>query len=528
MKRKAIAMVLCMCLMGGTVLTGCHDSSETTQDVSDSKEKDEESKTENDSDMDTLDVFINMSWYPVDSFTGIIPDLIREKTNVDLNVTIATDSNQLGVMIGSGEIPDLVFTGNDSGELGRLSTGKLCYSYSELEKDYGASFADASDEAKSIASTYSDDGDYYTLLNAFSTDEEWENLKVGAAGQPCLYYRKDIVEQLGNPEIQSVDDLMGVLAQCKEKFPDMTPFGLGGFWKFQALESDMNIYNRQYDPESGEYYYVASAPGYKEFLEKANEMARNGYVTAEAYANENEADGHQAAYNNGCVFYSWYLSYSNYTQLQSESEKINPDAEWGILPYFGNGGIGTSAGWAGCFVSRTCSNPEAAARLLTYLNSTEGKRASMWGREGTDYTLNEEGVPEFSEEYKEARDDGTLNEKYNTMFYFGSSACDEIYMNYSGLDETVVKDFTTYAKNWRNYPEVGMAQPSSSSDEGVIFTKMEELRKSYEAKVIFAESDQEFEDNYEEYMSALKKTGLDDYNDYYTKAIENARELLNK
>ncbi len=128
MKKKIVNRILC-----GMLTLGCVLGSQAGVMLASADEA-----------TDTLDVFINMSWYPNDSFTGIIPDLIKEETGVDLNVTIATDSNQLGVMIGSGELPDLVFTDT---ELDRLSNPNVCYSYTELESDYGASFAEAREEA---------------------------------------------------------------------------------------------------------------------------------------------------------------------------------------------------------------------------------------------------------------------------------------------------------------------------------------------------------------------------------------------
>lgn len=510
MKKKIVNRILC-----GMLTLGCVLGSQAGVMLASADEA-----------TDTLDVFINMSWYPNDSFTGIIPDLIKEETGVDLNVTIATDSNQLGVMIGSGELPDLVFTDT---ELDRLSNPNVCYSYTELENDYGASFAEAREEAKNVCKSFSSDGDYYTLLNNYNTNEEWANLQLGAPGQPCLLYRKDLLDAIGVSidDIKSMDDFMDVLAKCKEAYPDMTPYGLGGFWKFQILESLFGAYQGAYDPETGDYYYEASAPGYKEAMAVANKMAREGYVTAEAYANENEADGHQAAYNNGCVFYTWYLSYTNLSQLQTETAKINPDAEWALVPKFTDAApSGKSIGWAGAFVPRNCQNPEAAGRLLTYLHSVKGRESSLWGREGTDWTVDENGVPTFSDEYLQARANGEMNTTYNTLFYFGSTAIDELYMNYAGLDQDFLDVVSTYGKGYQNYPEVGAAKPASSTDEGVIYTKMEELRKTYEAKVIFTSSDEEFEAAYQEYQDALEKTGLSDYNAYMKQEIAEQKEAL--
>lgn len=502
MKKRLLSLLLCgaMC-MGSLLSVGAEEG-----------------------ELDKLDVFINMSWYEVDSFTGINPDSIKEATGVDLDVTIATDSSQLGVMIASGDIPDLVFTDT---ELDRLSNANVCYSYNELEEQYGANFDEKSEEFKNIARSFSSDENYYTMLNAYSTNEEFANLKVGALGTTAIFYRKDLVEQLGNPEMNTIEDLMNVLEQCKEAFPDMVPMGLGGIHKFDWMRTWMGA--NYYNTETGEYTYGATDPAYKDFMKMANTFARNGYVTAEAYANELETNSHADAYNSGCVFYVWYCSSDSLATLNKETVKSDPNAEWALLPRLSDEeNIGTTYGWAGAFVSRNCSNPEAAARLLTYLHSEEGRAASIWGREGVDYTLDEDGVPQFSEEFKQIRSEGRVNEVYNFRFNFGTTATDEIYLLNSGLDEEYLSAMSTFGANYVNYPEVAMAKPTSSSDEGVIYAKLEEIRKSYDAKVIFAASDEEFESSFQEYVDTLTKAGVETYNEYMTQAILEAKEVLGK
>lgn len=532
MKKKLVAIVLGIMLCSGSVLAGCGNSEqqvgeekaevalgESTENITDTEDKNNSSKENH---TDKLNVFINMPWYEVDSFTGIIPEEIKKQTGVDLEVTLATDANQLGVMIGSGDIPDLVFT---DVELDRLSNSNLCYSYTELEEQFGASFNEKSNEIKNIARSLSSDGDYYTMLTLYNTNEEMAELKVGAPGQCCIYYRKDLLKKLGNPEMNTVEDLMNVLELCKTEFPDMVPLGLGGVWKFQWLSNWLGL--DQYNPETGDFYFDASAPGYKNFLKTANMFVRKGYVTAEAYANEIEADADQLAFNNESVFYVWYISSDALARLNREIKKVVPDGEWGILPRLSSvANYSAGRGWAGAFVSRNCSNPEAAARLLTYLHSTEGGHTSMWGREGIEYELDTDGVPQFSEEFLKARSDGKLNELYNFRFNFGASSIDEIYLLNSGLDSELLDAISTYGTNRVNFPEIAIAAPKSSSDEGVILSKLNEIVKSYDAKVIFAASDEEFESNYQEYIDALKKTGLDQYNSYMKQAIAEAKNDL--
>ena len=473
-----------------------------------------------DSELETVTCFINESWYPVTSFTGKIPDEIKKRTGVDLDVTIATDSTQLGVMIASGDLPDIIFTDT---YLNELSDPNICYSLDELDENYGADYKDAEnyDIRNGIAQTLSSDGKAYTLLNYFNTNEQWAYLQIGAPGQACIYYRKDLLDKAGIEVPTDLGSLHQCLLDVKEAYPDMTPLGMGGVWKAQVLGIWSGVNAGVYDGTN--YKYTATTDNYKSFLQYCNSLYRDGLISAEDYANENEETGHQKAYNDGCVFYTWYLSSSNLNQLRSNS--VSKDADWTLLKPCGEATIGTGKGWAGAFVSKNASNPEAAAKIVSFLNTPEGCALSRWGVEGEDYTLDDKGVPQFSEEYLAAREDSQKwYSEINTMFYFGASAVTELYMNYSGMDPDELDLFNAYGEGYKNYPEVGIAQPSTTSDEGVVYSKLEELRKDYEARVIFTDSDDAFESAYSEYMSALDKTGVEDYNDYMTKKIAEVKE----
>lgn len=462
-----------------------------------------------------LTCFINMPWYPVNSFTGKIPEAIKAATGVDLDVTIATDNSQLGVMISSGELPDIIFT---DGNLSELSNSDVCYSLDDLSKATGVSFEDSMnyEDRTKIAQSLADDQQAYTLLNAYSSQAELSAMKIGAPGQACMYYRKDLLDAKNIAVPTTMDEFVECLKKVKEAYPDKTPFGLGGYWKFQVISNWCGVSAGTYDGTT--YKYDASTDAYKDYLKYCNTLYRDGFVTAEDYANEKEEDSHQKAYNDGDVFYTWFLGGSNYSQLQSNS--VSSDAQWKILAPLGKAPINTNKGWAGMFVSKNCSDPEAAAKLFAFLNSETGSRLSLWGIEGEDYTLDSDGVPQFSDEYLKARSDGdTFNKEYNTNFGFGYSDVESVYQNYSGMDKELLDQFNAYGVGIKNYPSVGIASPSSTSDMGVIKTKLMDITKKYEAKVIFTDNDDDFEAAYKEYMAALDSTGVKDYNDYMTKQI---------
>ena len=530
MRKKVLATLLAVVMLMG--ITACGNSapySDETAVKEDTESAQESSSEQNTSSNEvvTLNIFINESWWPVDTFTGIIPEAITEATGVTLNVTVTADSSQLGVMIASNELPDIVFT---STEHDRLSNSKLCYSYVELADMYGYDLG-GNEEQINIAKSFSSDDDYYCLLNWYDTDEEWESLTVGAPGQCGIFYRKDLLDAAGIALPTTAEEFMDVLGQCKEAYPDMTPFGLGGTWKFQALSTWLGVGDSIYNGSA--YYYDSSASAYKGLLKYCNELYRNGYITAEDYANENEADSHQNAYNNKCIFYSWYTSVVNLNQLNSETAKNQEGAEWALMDPIAdlNGEVhacyGTSKGWGGTFVSKNCKDPEAAARLISFLCSEEGQKLTLWGREGIDY-VEVDGELQFSEEWLETRKStDKMNEKFNTYFYFGTRQTISLKSDFSGIEEELAEQFTPYGVGYKNYPEIGIAMPTSATDEGVILSKLNETKKVQEAKVIFSDSDKAFETNFEEYMKAMEQIGVSTYNEYMNAKIKEVKEAFN-
>ncbi len=526
--KKLTALLLTGCIASTGLLSGCqsnNESQKTASDVSGTSAASGDGKKEssdNGTETTELDIFIDMNWWPVDTFTGIIPEEIEKKTGVKLNLTIAADDNQLGLMIASKELPDLVFTTKD---LDRLSSSEFCYSYNELIEQYAPDF-EPEELLVNIAKSFSTDDNYYTLLNCLSTNEEWEQAPAGAPGQACIYYRKDIYEAMGSPKLETTEDLMDVCAKVQEEYPDMVPLGLGGFWKLQPISawlgaSGGNTYQMQ---EDGSVVHYTSAPEYKEYLQYANEMAQKGYITAEAYANENENDSHQQAYSGSCFLYTWYLSPSSLQTLNTESQKINPDAQWAVLQPLGQANYNTTKGWAGTFISKSCKNPEKAIQFVQYMFSEEGRHLSKWGREGIEYTLDEQGLPVFSDEWKETKKDpDAMNEKYNQYFYLGVTGVDELLGDYMDMAEEDLADCTAYKDGYVNYPEIAIATPVSSSDEGVIEAKLKEMLKAEEAKVIFSSDEEEFEKNYANLQENAKKIGVDQLNEYMTEKVKEVK-----
>ena len=166
----------------------------------------------------TLTVFINFTWYSTESFTGIIPEEITRRTGIKLEPIRAVDNNQLGVMIASGELPDLVFT---SKLLDTLSDPSVSYAYNELIDEYNVDW-DVDNSRIVNAKAFSADDNYYFLHSHAATNDDWKNT-TSVPMVATMVYRHDMYEELGSPKVENTDDLENLLTMVKEKWPDVTP-----------------------------------------------------------------------------------------------------------------------------------------------------------------------------------------------------------------------------------------------------------------------------------------------------------------
>ena len=134
-KMKMAALLMSVCMVA-PILIGCGHSEQQKQSegggnvTENSIEKEGSTETDNaeedvEKEVVELDIFVDQTWWPVDNFEGIFPEYITEQTGVKLNVTVAADSQQLGLMLSSGDLPDLIYTQDAS----RLSNAEYCYTY---------------------------------------------------------------------------------------------------------------------------------------------------------------------------------------------------------------------------------------------------------------------------------------------------------------------------------------------------------------------------------------------------------------
>lgn len=530
MKKRSTRMVALLMVVAllAALFSGCQDTESSSSGGESSAASGESSTTatsetgeEEAAEPVELTVFLNHTWYSTEKYEGIIPEEITKATGVTLNPTKAMDSQQLGMMIASGDLPDLVFT---SDLLDKLSNSSLSYAYNELIEEYNVDW-EVTEVQQQNAKAFSSDDNYYCVLSHFASNEDWENTK-SVPMVATLIYRQDIVEELGNPEINTLDDLMELFQMVKDNYPDMIPLNFStDTWTLDPFKTWNNCTLQRFTiNEDGTVDITATTEAYKDYLSFCNQMYRKGYFSADNFSWA--GDEEKAEFNSGNAFstvQNTQNSINSFTDLNADPDvhlmEMKPLSDYPL--------VNSELGWCGTFITKNNEHPEESIKLMQFLFSEEGQKLSQWGREGIEYTLDENGLPQFSDEWNQSIEDGTNNEIYNTNFYFGGSKILEAEGRCAVLPMDELQPvYDAIRESFTNDPWYVYAEPKESDgDMKVIDDKLQDLIKNSDAKIILSETDEEFEANYQEFQNQIAQIGGEELAQWMEPRLQEAMEL---
>ena len=468
-----------------------------------------------------LTLFIDAPWYPVKEWKGPIAEKITEKTGVKLKVTVATDDNQLPLMIASGDLPDLVFT---YANVSRLSDSKLSYPWNELIEKYAPNF---NIDKTRIAIHTMDDGNFYTVRNAFATQEEMAQNKyaIGNDGNPGIAYREDILQEIGMSSIETLDDFTKALGLVKEKYPDMVPLIMDKEWIDQYFLQQFGVealLDGWYERD-GVVDYAIRQPEVVDFFKFMNSLYRNGYILAENFAHANDQIDDQYATSGKAFAHSHTVSVAD--KDNAKIQNAGGSFTFKMLPSAITDktiSVSSGLGFAGTFITKQNKNPEASIKFLEYLASDEGKKLTMFGIEGVHWTWNEEGYPNLN--YNPS-DEEFVNSNGIKWWYLYNDGVTEGLLSYvpdTQMTKALLerKEFTVYK------PELGLIQMQPDSEERTIKTKIDEMIKNEKVKIYLAKSEEEALANYENMVKNAEKMGLQRLVDWANEIYQKKKELF--
>ncbi len=481
-----------------------------------------------------------------------VQQLIAEKTGCKVKetwLTGQTAEEAIGTLIAGGEYPDFVEAGNGSVQM------------------YEAGALVALDD-------YIDN---YPNIKEFFTEQEWDSLRqsdghiywipqfsnIYGEERECthndeaFWIQTRVLKWADYPEIHTMDQYFDLIEAYNEANPTM-PDGTENIpytilcedWRYFCLENAGEFLDGYpndgsviVDPESEKIVDYNTTPTTKKYFQKLNEEYKKGIVDPESFTQT--YDEYIAKLSSGRVLGMidqwWDFAYTaedaiKTAGLDKEGCKYVPlpiTIEEGMTNQWHNSGgvVNVSSGLA---ITTSCKDVEGALQFVNDLLDQDIHNLRMWGVEGVDYQVDEDGMFYRTEEQRAQSADtaykashacgysyfpqwsGTSRDGKNAMKPEGQEA-----EFYDGLADTVKECFDAYGV--KTYVEMLGTQPApgpwypmytysstmtTATPGGTAWTMMGEIKHQYLPKVVMAD---DFEAGWEEYMQVYNDCHPEDF-----------------
>lgn len=467
-----------------------------------------------------FDLFIDPTWWPYKTWSGLIPEEVTRQTGVSFNVTVATDSNQLPLMIASGDLPDMVLT-PDAVNIGRLSNPQLSYAYNELIGQYAPGFV--IDPDRTLLNTAAD-GNIYAIRSLYSTKEEYAKYPNAANLARGITVRKDIMEALGNPPLTSTDDLLNVYAMVKERYPDIVPvvFNTNLTHLTQYFFAQFGVRHTGVAGVDGKVVHWLNQPNTLQAYLFMNKLYREGYALGENFAWKDH--GEEIAMMSTGKAFSIPLSAgaSSYWADQAKGEAItfmDPVELFNDTYKQFNYGSGAHA----VFITKNNKNPEKAIQFMQWAHTEEAQKLLTWGIEGQHWAWNPEGYIDW----KEPLDiDADLRNGYQAIewgFAFSASKVIQNLVDMRPGTPGAIISATVSQKYTVSDPVIAAIKVVPDSEESIIEAEINNMVQLEQIKVFLAETEEEATAAFRDMMAKAEQIGIKKYEEYWNAQYEKVK-----
>ncbi|SEO74364.1 ABC transporter substrate-binding protein [Paenibacillus sp. OV219] len=381
--------------------------------------------------------------FPQDQENNPVAKAVREKTGVTLKLESITTSEveKLNTIFASDTVPDIVnapywsTTGGEGQVIKKAALeGQLLDLTPYLDKYPNVKKLMTQGVAKDFAefdlNSPDLEGKQYVIpmQTPDGTPESIHNWNYG------LYARGDILKALNvnAADIDTEEKLADLLTKIKSgDFKDISgkpviPSGtMHNGWDYSQFLSGWSDYNiSDFREEDGKLIHWTQSKDQEARLLYMRKLITNGLFDPEAFSNTDTTANEKLATGKLAVF----GAQSMIGELQKTLYKSNPDMQYELLGPMKNksGNIVTQvekpgrSGFPVIFLSAKIKDPDAALRLIDYLNSDEGRLLAYWGIEGKDYTL-ADSKPQWVADVKKQFDDNPDVKRDEGLNYLSGS-----------------------------------------------------------------------------------------------------------
>ena len=333
---------------------------------------------------------------------------MEELTNVHINwIPIEQQQlkDKLGILLTSGDFPDIIYPGSTAypgGVEKGISEEVIRADHDELIRKYMPNYMKYLSENETARKQATADDGKMKIIKVIAGEDF--NCKAEGVYQGVCY-RKDLLEGLGLSEPKSIAEWHDALVKAKESGID-TPFVLhtnGGSWLSAAWGVPTISSTYLMMDDNGKVAGGVLQDGFGKYLETMRQWYAEGLIDPNFTSFNYYLDPPAAVEDNKHLLYSFILSAftgNNYYAMHmsnNESEFLQP-----IVPPAEDGGK-TVMSYSPVeakdtiFISTDCKNPELAAKWIDFQYSREGELLNWYGIEGVTYTMDKDGLPQFTD-----------------------------------------------------------------------------------------------------------------------------------
>lgn len=499
---------------------------------------------------------------PEDPMNNPVANAIREKLEITLDVeyTTTTEIEKLNLIFASGDMPDIINAPYWGGSepitqlIKKAAREGLLMPLDEyLDKYQNVKAAINEGVAKDFVINDLEDpsfnGKHYII--PWQTAKNPEDITNWAYN---LFARKDILDSLNiKPEdITTQDALYDLLTRIKEggfKDTNGNPVIPGGTWaNGWSYEPFVNGFREnnltEFTMMDGKYRFDAFSPLLDEQVLYMRKLVSEGLFDVEAFRQSDSRAKEKMIIGQVATFGSHYEQVKSF--LESSLYTTNPEMEYvpigpildadGEKLQVGGKQLAGRAGTPALFISANCDNPEAAVKLIDFLNSEEGRLLIYYGIEGVHYNM-VEGLPTMKTEWIEKYNEDPQflrNEGIHTV-YTWMVALDSRLSNWGELQPgereqkneryELAKEISplSFADGYRvnyfgnDYEDIDMIRSITNVE-----TRRDALESAY-----FADTDAGALKILEDYRQQLINGGIESYEAFINEAASSRDDVIN-
>ncbi len=470
-------------------------------------------------------------------FDDPVAEQIMENTGITVELVDATASpdKALEMMLVNGTYPDIILM--EQGEMvSRFIEAGVFTPLDDLIEEYGSNISEMYGDI--LDRSRSEDGQLYWLANWYGADTD------ASAG---VLMRKDyLIELVGEERAESTEpftlsEYTELLRKFKELHPSVggeesIPLDLDGGGETYTMTMKGIFGMKTYaEDEEGNLSYLPASERYEEAVLYLNSLYTEGLLCKEWMIDKTEK--WESELKSGAVFSTWCSYWDTDAVNEELKQNYGEDAQFFCYKVMADDLEETdttyngrnSLGWDAIGITESCSDKEAAIRLLNYLAGEEGQYLLLWGIEGDTWTM-ENGIH-------------TPNQEFLESWYTSSALMEETtgvrrwkwtIKNGTGSDGTPYDLTTKYSlselvsfanerfleSDYWDTSEYSGLEPSVNSELGLSWQKIETIFEDNFTRIICASDEEEAKRLYNRMVLTMEGTSLEKCNAYITQSYQ--------